>query len=151
MQLPTLIENSSNDGTDNDLMVPRISVLKCKISVEEGKIDLIQKWPFMQLSSRPEFNIHKNKMAQFITNKMILKSTNDLIREDWRQLVCKKKVPIPYFPFFCVSSAFPSARFAGGAFFPEKLKRNVAFCQSFLFEVFLCPVPNNCNPTKHYL
>ena len=97
MQLPTLIENSSNDGTDNDLMVPRISVLKCKISVEEGKIDLIQKWPFMQLSSRPEFNIHKNKMAQYITNKMILKSTNDLIREEWRQLVCKKS-PHPILP-----------------------------------------------------
>ena len=43
----------------------------------------------------------------------------------------QKKVPIPYFPFLCVSSAFPSARFAGGAFFPEKLKRNVAFYQSF--------------------
>ena len=64
MQLPTLIENSSNDGTDNDLMVPRISVLKCKISVEEGKIDLIQKWLFMRLSSRPGFNVHKNKMEQ---------------------------------------------------------------------------------------
>ena len=72
---------------------------------------------------------------------MILKSTNDLIRgrseDSW---FAKKKVPIPYLPFFCLSSAFPSARFAGGALFPEKLKRNVAFCQ-----------PNNFDPTKHYL
>ena len=38
MQLPTLIENSSNDGTDNDLMVPRISVLKDKIADLADKI-----------------------------------------------------------------------------------------------------------------